>query len=342
MEIQEINLRSGKTLLDRQPPPIEDEDEKQESEPKAIPPFLERLTVTTQPNPEETELLGELKQLCVKIPLLQAIKDVLIYNKLIKEKCLRHPGRRKSDVSTINIIGQLSNLKLGQVIYPKYLDPGIPIVDVHINGSIIPHTLIDLGAAINVMTGVTMLKLNLQSSLRKTLTFLQLADHSTVTHEGIVEDVLVSVDSWEHLTNFLVLQPKEKLTRYPLIFGRPRLATVDAYISFQARKMTIKNGPMSKKLVLYPPTHPLPEHDLPFWLEEGDEDEVYSAPLSTVETTRGGPQTEDDLIETLIQNPPPSALSLGELVEDSQAITMVDLCAIDLTSPRFNNVEFGP
>ena len=99
MEIQEINLGSGKTLPDSQPPPPEDEEDHQESE----------------PNPEEDELLGELKQLCVKIPLLQAIKDVPIYNKLVKEKCFKHPGRRKKYASTINVIGQLSDLMLGQV-----------------------------------------------------------------------------------------------------------------------------------------------------------------------------------------------------------------------------------
>lgn len=82
---------------------------------------------------------------------------------------------------------------LGQVIYPKYLDPRSPVVDVHINGTIFPHTLIDLGATINVMTKDTMLKLNLQGSLRKTTTVLQLAKHSTVTPEGIVEDVMVFI-----------------------------------------------------------------------------------------------------------------------------------------------------
>ena len=182
----------------------------------------------------------------MRIPLLQAIKDVPIYNKLVKENRFRHPGRRKRDASTINVIGQLSDLMLGQAIYPKYLDPGSPVVDVHINGTIIPHTLIDLGAAINVMTRDTMLKLNLQGSLRKTSTVLQLADRSTVTPEGIVEDVLVSVDSWEYPADFLVLQPKAKLTGYPLILGRPWLATADAYISCRAGNMTIKNGPMSK------------------------------------------------------------------------------------------------
>ena len=97
----------------------------------------------------------------MRIALLQAIKDVPIYNKLVKEKCFRHLGRQKRDASTINVIGQPSDLMLGQVIYPKYLDPGSPVVDVHINGTIIPHTLIDLGASINVMTRDTMLKLNL-------------------------------------------------------------------------------------------------------------------------------------------------------------------------------------
>ena len=95
-----------------------------------------------------------------------------------------------------------------------------------------------------------------------------------MTPEGIVEDVLVSVDSWEYPADFLVLQPKAKLTGYPLILGRPWLATADAYISCRAGNMTIKNGPMSKQLVLYPPSQPSLENDLSLWLEEGEEDEV--------------------------------------------------------------------
>ena len=61
-----------------------------------------------------------------------------------------------------------------------------------------------------------------------------------------------------------------------------------------------------------------------------------------VEATRGGPQIEDDLIEKLIKNPPPSVLPLEELVGDTQASDLVDLCVTDLTSPRVKNVEFGP
>eukprot|EP00253_Pinus_taeda_P019096 PITA_19096 len=163
VEIQEINPRSGRILPDNQPPSPHKEVEKkrEESNFKANPLFPERLAQPHQPTPKETKLLGELQNLCVKIPLLQAFKDVLIYNKLIKEKCFKHPGRRKMDAPAINFIGQLSNLMLGQEICPKYLEPGSPIVDVHINVTIVPHTLIDLGATINVMTKETMLKLNL-------------------------------------------------------------------------------------------------------------------------------------------------------------------------------------
>ena len=126
------------------------------------------------------------------------------------------------------------------------MDLGSPVVDVHINGTIVPHTLIDLGATINVMTKETMLNLNLQGSLKKTRIALQLEDRSLVTSEGIVEDVMVSTDSWEYPVEFLVLQPKVKLTSYALILGRPRLGTVDAYIDCRVGNMTIKNGHISK------------------------------------------------------------------------------------------------
>jgi len=73
VEIQEINLRSRRVLPDNQPPspPRESEEEREESMPRVNPPpFPERLTHPVQPTPEENELLGELKNLCVKIPLI--------------------------------------------------------------------------------------------------------------------------------------------------------------------------------------------------------------------------------------------------------------------------------
>ena len=76
---------------------------------------------------------------------------------------------------------------------------------------------------------------------------------------------------------------------------------------------------MSKQLVLYPPAQPYLEHDLPLWLEEEEEDEVYSAQLYTLETAMGeGKLDEDDLIEHILQNPTPSTLSLEEVVKETK------------------------
>jgi hypothetical protein len=136
---------------------------------------------------------------------------------------------------------------LGKLIVPKYLDPGSPLVNVHINKTLIHNTLIDLGVSINVMTKDTMLKLNLQGFLRDTPTVLQLADRSTVKPEGMLEDIIISIDSWEYPTDFLVLQTKSQFNGYPLILGRPWLATTDAYIGCREGNMTITDGLSQKK-----------------------------------------------------------------------------------------------
>ena len=51
------------------------------------PPFLERLTLPKPIVSLYFYLLGELKNLCIKIPLLYAIQDIAIYAKTIKELC---------------------------------------------------------------------------------------------------------------------------------------------------------------------------------------------------------------------------------------------------------------
>jgi len=100
----------------------------------------------------------------------------------------------------------------------KYVHPGSPIVNIHINNVLISNTLIDVGASINVMTRGTMEKLNL-FNLCPTPTWLQLANRYAIKPKGILEGILVSLDSWEYPTNFMVLQQNSNLSGYPLIIG---------------------------------------------------------------------------------------------------------------------------
>ena len=50
-----------------------------------IPPFPERLVVEKPVVHPEYNILNELKNICIKIPLLQVIKDIPIYSKVIKK-----------------------------------------------------------------------------------------------------------------------------------------------------------------------------------------------------------------------------------------------------------------
>jgi hypothetical protein len=90
--------------------------------------------------------LNELKNICVKIPLLQAIKDIPIYSKVVKELCIKKPGRKQKDPPTIHLIGGLSEYISEQPKLAKYGNPGNPVVTITINEASIGNTLIDLGA----------------------------------------------------------------------------------------------------------------------------------------------------------------------------------------------------
>jgi hypothetical protein len=58
------------------------------------PPFPERLMIAKPVVYPNFDIVGELKNLYVKIPLLQALQDILIYAKKIKELCGRKPVRK--------------------------------------------------------------------------------------------------------------------------------------------------------------------------------------------------------------------------------------------------------
>jgi hypothetical protein len=96
-------------------------------------------------------LLGELQNLHVKIPLLQAIRDVPIYAKTVRDLCIKNPGRKPRDPLTVHVVGELSELMLGKTPPIKYGDPGNPTVTVKIGQTFIPDVLVDLGEEINII-----------------------------------------------------------------------------------------------------------------------------------------------------------------------------------------------
>ena len=83
------------------------------------------------------------------------MRDVPIYTKTLREYCVKKPKKKSRDPLTIHVMGKLSDFMMGRSMPVKYEDPGNPILTVHINGVEIQNVLVDLGAAINVITAET-------------------------------------------------------------------------------------------------------------------------------------------------------------------------------------------
>jgi hypothetical protein len=315
MPCDEIKLRSGRIVE----PIIEDapssESDKESGEKPsadtedidkpiielAEPPFPERLEIIKTVELPSFNLLGELQNLHVKIPLLQAIRDVPIYAKTVRDLCIKNPGRKPRDPLTVHVVGELSELMLGKTPPIKYGDPGNPTVTVKIGQTFIPDVLVDLGAAINIMPIETTQLLQLRMQVRPTPTVLELADRSTIKPEGVIDDLVISVDSWEYPADFVVLQPKTHLGGHPLILGRPWLATTDAFIGCRSGSMTISDGYDTKKLTLYPHATPSVEPKNSLWMDLEDESAL---PVLTIgKSLSFKDETEDELINSFISDP---------------------------------------
>lgn len=137
--------------------------------------FPERLIISRPIKYPDFYLLGELKNLCIKIPLLQAIQDIPIYSKAIKELCANNSMRKTKITPVVHVVETLSNVLLGKETPIKYEDVGNPIFTVQINGCSFPNALVDLGATINILTTKTCEVLGI-TSLDPTTTLLELAD----------------------------------------------------------------------------------------------------------------------------------------------------------------------
>jgi len=127
-------------------------------------------------------IFGELKNIYVIIPILQALLNVPIYAKTVRDLVVKKPGRKPKDPPTVHVVGRLSKLMMGRAPLYKYDDPGNPIVIVYIGHIQIPNVLVGLGASINIMTIETIKKLGL-ADLRPTLTILEILDRSTINQK---------------------------------------------------------------------------------------------------------------------------------------------------------------
>jgi hypothetical protein len=180
---------------------------------------------------------------------LDAIKQVPSYAKFLKDLCT---VKRKLNVKKKTFLAEQVSAILQNNNALKYKDPGCPTISSFIGEHKIERALLDLGASVNLLPYSVFQSLNL-GELKPTSVTLLLADRSVKVPRGIVEDVLVQVDKFIYSVDFIVLdtQPVEACNSFPVILGRPFLATSNALINCRNGLMKLSFGNMTLEMNIF-------------------------------------------------------------------------------------------
>ncbi|XP_039118013.1 uncharacterized protein LOC120253863 [Dioscorea cayenensis subsp. rotundata] len=179
-------------------------------------------------NQQFAKFLDIFKKLHINIPFAEVLEQMPSYAMFMKE--ILSNKRKLKDYETIAI--------LQKKLPPKLKDPGSFTIPCSIGNMVFERALCDLGASINLMPLSIFKKLNLGETRPTTVT-LQLADHSLKHPRGVIEDVLVKIDKFIFLADFIVLDIEEDKD-IPFILGRPFLATVRAIIDVQKGELHLR------------------------------------------------------------------------------------------------------
>ncbi|XP_052291732.1 uncharacterized protein LOC127900608 [Citrus sinensis] len=145
--------------------------------------------------------------------------------------------RRLGEFETV-VLTKESSYMLQNKIPTKLKDPGSFTIPCSIRTRYTGRALCDLGVSINLMPLSVFKQLGVRE-YRPTTVTLQLADISHACPEGKIEDVLVKVDKFIFLVDFIVLD-FEADKEVPIILGRPFLATGKTLINEQKRELTMR------------------------------------------------------------------------------------------------------
>ncbi|GJT66966.1 reverse transcriptase domain-containing protein [Tanacetum coccineum] len=209
-------------------------------------PYPERIKVreNDKPSAQHSRFLKMFKQLRLEIGLKDALVKMPKFNKWLSS--LLRNKEKLEEIAIMTVNAECSAIIMNKV--PEKLeDPGKFLIPCALQELDRTSALADSGASINLLPHSIYKKLGLEA-LTPTRMTLELANHSITHPMGIAEDVVVRVDGFTFLADFVVVNYEPDL-RVPIILGRPFLRTVKALIDLYEETLTLRVG--KEELVYY-------------------------------------------------------------------------------------------
>ncbi|XP_070039264.1 uncharacterized protein [Nicotiana tomentosiformis] len=211
------------------------QEKKQSSRQKLLPaPFPQRLAKQKKDDLYR-KLMEMLRQIQLNIQLMDALREVSGYAKMMKDLM-----SRKFDFHDLSIVTltQTCSAAVTRPMAQKLSDPGSFTIPCIIGIYVFAKALCDLGDNINLMPLEIYKKLGIGRA-RPTSMLLQLADRIVKIPTGILDDVLVQVGKFVFLADFVILDCQIDET-IPIILGRPFLATGRALIDCETGELKMR------------------------------------------------------------------------------------------------------
>ncbi|GJY70449.1 reverse transcriptase domain-containing protein, partial [Tanacetum coccineum] len=210
-------------------------------------PYPERMKVreNDKPSAQQSRFLKMFKQLRLEIGLKDALVEMPKFNKWLSGLLRNKEKLEEIAITTMN--AECSTIILNKV--PEKLeDPEKFLIPYALQELDRTSALADSGASINLLPhSIYKPHWALDFDYHSELT-LELANRSVTHPMGIAEDVVVRVDGFTFLADFVVVN-FEPDPRVPIILGRPFLRTAKALIDLYEEKLTLRVG--SDELVFY-------------------------------------------------------------------------------------------
>ncbi|GJU83978.1 reverse transcriptase domain-containing protein [Tanacetum coccineum] len=209
-------------------------------------PYPERMKVRENdtPSAQQSRFMKLFKQLRLEIGLKDALIEMPKFNKWLNTLLRNKEKLEEISITTINV--ECSAIILNKV--PEKLeDPGKFLIPCALQELDRTNALANSGASIIVLPHSIYKQLGL-GALKPTRMTLELANRSVTHPMGIAEDVVVRVDGFTFLADFVMVN-FEPYPRVPIILGRPFLRTAKALIDLYEEKLTLRVG--SDELVFY-------------------------------------------------------------------------------------------
>ncbi|XP_016195377.1 uncharacterized protein LOC107636372 [Arachis ipaensis] len=225
-------------------------EQKQEAEKSFIPPLPYPQRFNKEAKDQHFhKFLETFKKLEINIPLAEALEQMPLYAKFLKE--LINKKRSWQENETILLTEECRAL-IQKGLPPKLEDPGSFFLPCAIGSMTINKAMCDLGASINLMPSSLVKKLCIEE-VKPVQMSLELVDKSVICPRGVIENLLVKVDKFIFPTDFVILDLDED-EGDSIILERPFLATVRAIIDVERGELTLRMHDESVNLNVLPKT----------------------------------------------------------------------------------------